>query len=309
MTEGKLPDLSTCLEFCLSAKKNLLFFYGKGPDKYGEIDVERQANAVKSLVEHRFSLNKITCRVTNQVAQRNEQQLSGTEICIFTGMETLDEHEQARLVQITAHNQNLVLIAMVPWESRIEDGARNLDADKTLRSSINLRDWLKHRFWLACYDLHRSHSIPSPIEIEDFKAIDAQVCCKHLIRRYILDIIVHIRMHRLLDITKGGGAHTGSLHDIEALAKLISYYKFAKKFVTPDHVKMACIWYFPLHLELVRNASMDISVLYGSRPDMVDGFLEKIAQLKVAQSNMAQNPLFLETLVVKDVLKKVVPPV
>lgn len=310
MSDGRLPDLSTCLGFCLSARKNLLYFYRKSPADDGEIDVERQANAVKSLVEHKFSLNKIVCRVCSRILEpRDNTEEDCTEICILTGIETLDRHEQARLVRTTAHNRNLVLIAMIPWESRMESSARDLDVDETLRSNVNLRDWLKHRFWLACYDLHQGLTIPSPLEVEDFKTIDPQVSCKHSIRRYILDIVVHLRMHRLLDTTKGGGAHTGSLNDVVALAKLLSYHKFNKRFVTPDHVKMACVWYFPLHLELIRNASMDISVLYGSKPDMVDGFLEKISQLKVAQSNMAQNPLFLETLIVKDVLKRVVPPV
>lgn len=309
MAVGRLPDLSTSLEFCLSAKKNLLFFYKKGPNEDAELDVERQANAVKSLVEHKFSKDSIVCRVAKRTFEPGDDHSANTEICILTGIETLDQHQQARLVEEMTRCKNLVVIAMIPWETHSQDSARDLDVDQALKSAVSLRDWLRHRFWLACYDVHTGHSIPRPTEVEPFTSIDSQVSCKDSIRRYILDILIHLRMHRMLDITKGGGAHTGSLHDIVALAKLLSYYKFAKRFVTPEHVKTACVWYFPLHLELVRNSSMDISILYGSKPGMVDGFLQKIAQLKAAQSDMAHNPLFLETLIVKDVLRKVVPPV
>ena len=64
-----------------------------------------------------------------------------------------------------------------------------------------------------------------------------------------------------------------------------------------------------MHLELVQRSSMDSSLLYGSDPNLVDEMLEKLAKIKCEEVNEFENPLFLESLVVKNVLSKVVPPV
>ena len=54
---------------------------------------------------------------------------------------------------------------------------------------------------------------------------------------------------------------------------------------------------------------MDSSLLYGSDPNLVDEMLEKLAKIKHEEVDEFKNPLFLESLVVKNVLSKVVPPV
>lgn len=312
MTRDELPDLFTCLEFCLSVQKNLLYFYEQESQEANEIDIERRVNALKSTIEHNFSESAVVCRVTKQILPIEPGNSDQLEIHIIPKIDSLDRDQQNLLVKNMNGNPHRIYIGMIAWKSISHNNvARDLDTRDTLSSSVKLRDWLKHRFWLSFSE--RPEPIPpSPMQsksqVENYLSIDGHVTCKPAIRRYILDIMVHLRMHRMLDITKGGGVHTGSLEDVVQLAKLLSYKKYNKNFVIPEHVKLACQWYFPSHLELVRDSSMDVSVLYGSKPEMVDGFLDKIAQLKLAQSSMAHNPLFLEALIVRDVLKRVVPP-
>lgn len=307
------PDLLTCLQFCLSVQKSLLYFYEQEAQDTREIDLERRVSALKSTIEHNFSDTAVACHILKQPDIPEPPASAQNELYIVPNIDSLDKRQQFQLVDNMAAHPNRIYIGMISWQAISHtDAARDLDPQDTLSSSVKLQDWLKHRFWLSFYE--RPEPIPpSPIHhestIKPYSSIDSQVTCKPAIQRYILDIMVHLRMHRMLNITKGGGVHTNSLRDLVQLAKLISYNKANKQFVTPEHIKIACQWYLPVHLELVRDSSMDVSVLYGSKPDMVDGFLERIAQLKLAQSSMAHNPLFLETLIVRDVLKRVIPPV
>lgn len=312
MAKHEQPDLVTCLRFCLSAEKNLLYFYEQESNEPNEIDVERRASALKNMIEHNFSQSAVACRVMRQIPTQEADTQAHREVNIVPKIDSLDRAQQKDLVVDMAAHPHRVYIGMVPWKAVTHNsGARDLLPKDILASSIKLQDWLKHRFWLS-FSESPELITPSPTQletpVEPFRDFGAHVTCRPVIRRYVLDIMVHLRMHRMLDITKGGGVHAGSLNDVVQLAKLLSFDRFNKNFVTPEHVKLACQWYFPLHLELVRDSSMDVSVLYGSKPDMVDGFLDKIAQLKLAQSSMAHYPLFLEALIVRDVLKKVVPP-
>lgn len=327
MSVEKLPDLSSCLKYCITAKKNLIYFYKKQENDVNgnaNIDTERQANIIKNTIERGYMDDGIKCSVVKKIPEEELESSTdkgppNIEILIIPNIDSLDDDAQIRLVQMMTQGHRL-FIGMISWEG--EQGTQNKDDDhkttprdidinKVLASHITLRDWLKHRFWIACFEPNQNEVVATKTnntgDALNITYMDVNV--HPSVRRYILDIMVHLRMHRLVDITKGGGVHTGSLKDVITLSKLISMDKFKKSFVTPEHVKMACTWYFPMHLELVRSSSMDVTVLYGSKPNLVDGILEKIAHLKLIKSNDLQNPLFLETLAVKDVIKKVVPPV
>lgn len=329
MSVEKLPDLSSCLKYCIIAKKNLIYFYKKQENNdsgNANIDIERQANIIKNTIERGYMDDGIKCSVMKKIPEEEELEsftdkgAHNIEILIIPNVESLDDQAQIRLVQMMTQGHRL-FIGMISWEdeqpgneSKGKDNKippRDMEVNKVLTSHITVRDWLKHRFWIACFEPDQNEVVTiKPNNTGDALNITYMDVNVHpSVRRYILDIMIHLRMHRLVDITKGGGVHTGSLKDVIILSKLISMDKFKKSFVTPEHVKMACTWYFPMHLELVRSSAMDVTVLYGSKPNLVDGILEKIAHLKLTESNHLQNPLFLETLVVKDVIKKVVPPV
>lgn len=323
MTGEKLPDFSSCLRFMISARKHLVYFYRKqGSDDAAnaDIDVERQANILKSLVERSYLHEGVSCYLLKRIPEEGlptytDQTYMSLEIVIVPQVDTLSKEEQNTLVRMMVASKQSrpvrLFIGMICWDVEHEQDM-NGDAEAAMCSRITLEDWLKHKFWLACYEPYESELVsplredtPDPLKHVQYTDIHAN----RSIHRYILDVMIHLRMHRLVDTTKGGGIHTRSSADVLELSQLIALHKYKRKFVTPDHVKLACLWYFPMHLELLTSSLMDTSVLYGSRPELVDGLLQRISELKLRQSVELENPLFLERLVVLDVLKKVVPPV
>ena len=183
----------------------------------------------------------------------------------------------------------------------------------TAKGSPKMQDWLRKSFWLASTTPVGGNSPIAAMGPYDRVNIHPRL------RRYIYDIMVHLRMHALSLKTKGGGIHHHSLDDITQLSQLISITSSRASttlmdhvtsderrwFVTPDYVKIACMYYFPLQLQIIENSSMDVSVSYGSKPRLVDDLLQKLQA--VQQLADTDNPLFLQALVVRDVLSKVIP--
>ncbi|CAI1539953.1 hypothetical protein SEUBUCD646_0K01230 [Saccharomyces eubayanus] len=236
-----------------------------------------------------------------------------------------------------------IFIGVIHWSNQTPPSSATKDGDdaskptaKTrvfLPACIHIDGWLKHKFWFACapphlnFDSFSESSISTratnnteatkeeeqesadkrPVGVDEEANLD-DVFVGTNVKRYILDIMVHLRTHRLTYNAKAGGVYTNSLDDVILLSRLISLHS-GKMFVAPSHVKKASMWYFPMHLEPVRRSSMDSSLLYGSDPNLVDEMLEKLGKIKFEEVNEFENPLFLESLVVKNVIGKVVPPV
>lgn len=323
MAIGKLPDFVLCLKFMMAAKKHLIYFYSMQESENPaskQMEIEHQENILKNTVKKLYLHEGVTCYVLNKIPHEglptyNDQTYMGLEIIIIPQVDMLTKDEQNVLVRMMAASQVTrpvrLFIGMISWDMT-KEGSMSDNVEVALSSRITLEDWLKHKFWLACYGPFEDASMPPLTATPSKSQREVQysdVNANRSIHRYILDVMIHLRMHKFVDTTKGGGIHTGSLGDVLKLSQLIALYRFNKKFVTPEHVKMACIWYFPLHLEILKSSPIDPSVLYGSRPELVDGLLKCIADVKLSQSIESENPLFLETLVVQDVLKKVVPPV
>ncbi|QHS74497.1 Mtc2p [Saccharomyces paradoxus] len=236
-----------------------------------------------------------------------------------------------------------IFIGVVHWNNPVPPSSAANDEDdaskaapKTrifLPTSLHIGAWLKHKFWFACAppyldfesstesSIHTRADSGAGIAREEEQEPEGKksvilneeanlndIFVGSTVKRYILDIMVHLRTHRLTYNAKAGGVYTNSLDDVVLLSRLIGLHS-GKMFVSPSHVKEASKWYFPMHLELVQRSSMDSSLLYGSDPSLVDEMLEKLAKIKYEEVNEFENPLFLESLVVKNVLSKVVPPV
>nr|CAI6684921.1 CIC_HP1_G0030220.mRNA.1.CDS.1 [Saccharomyces cerevisiae] len=246
-------------------------------------------------------------------------------------------------VAIEKAQSTRIFIGVVHWNNPVQPSGAAKDGDEAgkpapktrifLPTSFRMGAWLKHKFWFACAPpyLDFESSTESSINTRANNSIGMaeeekqepeskrsiilneeanlnDVFVGSTVRRYILDIMVHLRTHRLTYNAKAGGVYTNSLDDVVLLSRLIGLHS-GKMFVSPSHVKEASRWYFPMHLELVQRSSMDSSLLYGSDPNLVDEMLEKLAKIKCDEVNEFENPLFLESLVVKNVLSKVVPPV
>ncbi|EJS42968.1 YKL098W [Saccharomyces arboricola H-6] len=267
------------------------------------------------------------------------------EIVIIPDINSLSQPDQAKLVKtmrdckMAAEKEQAgrIFIGVVRWDNQAAPSSAAKDGDdestappKTrifLPPCIHIDSWLKHKFWFACAPprLNFESSSESSISTETTKEEDQEaeerrstvlneeanlddVFVGSNVKRYILDIMVHLRTHRLTYNAKAGGIYTSSLDNVILLSRLIGLHS-GKMFVSPSHVKEASMWYFPMHLELVQRSSMDSSLLYGSDPKLVDEMLEKLAKIRYEEVSEFENPLFLESLVVKNVLSKVVPPV
>lgn len=151
-----------------------------------------------------------------------------------------------------------------------------------------------------------TNDISETVESIRIKNDFSEVHIEPSVRRYILDIMVHLRMHRLSYHSKGGGIIKDALDSMILLCKLCSYDQ-GKMFVTPNIVKEMSFIYFPMHLVLINSARRDTSRLYGSNYKLIQEFLNNVSKVKMHMSNKLDNPLFLEYLVVQNVLSKIVP--
>lgn len=172
---------------------------------------------------------------------------------------------------------------------------------------VHITSYLKRQFWFACagpctddlLDLHLE-SLPP------LRAALGQVHVQHSIRRYVLDIIIHLRVHRFSNQSSGGGCSTHALRDMLELCQTLALDN-KRTFVIPDVVKTASQWYFPFHLELVQDPSHEISLQFGSNPDLVAQLIGKLQNFSLHRSEKTQYPLYFQYMVVRDVLNLVVP--
>lgn len=224
-----------------------------------------------------------------------------------------------------------IFIGIVPWSvespATLDTSAR--PHKSVLKSSITVRDWLRHKFWLAGgmpdtpgQQGGRSASnnssgsssssgssgsdLAETVESIRLKNDFSEVHLEPSVRRYILDIMVHLRMHRLSYHAKGGGVQKAALDSMALLCRLVSYDR-GQEYVTPNVVKEVSFLYFPVHLSLIHSATGDTSRLYGSSYRLIQEFLDNVAKVKAHEAAALDNPLFLEYLVVHDVLRKIVP--
>lgn len=120
--------------------------------------------------------------------------------------------------------------------------------------------------------------------------------------------MVHIRTHRLAFNARGGGVHKNSYSDTILLSKFIAI-RDNKKFVTPQHVRLAAMWYFPSQLSIIDDSMKDNSILYGSKPELVRELMKRVVYVRNKKLVEMDNPLFMEALIVRNAIKKIVPPV
>ena len=132
-----------------------------------------------------------------------------------------------------------------------------------------------------------------------------QVYIHYTIRRYILDIIIHIRMHRLCRSSQSGGAHSNSLQDMILLSRWLAF-KSGSRFVTPEIIQEASLQYFPWHLLIIQDSEYEESILYGSQKELVDDLISRFDKFGMKMADEYQNPLFKQMCIVQNVLKKVV---
>ncbi|CAR22530.1 Maintenance of telomere capping protein 2 [Lachancea thermotolerans] len=167
--------------------------------------------------------------------------------------------------------------------------------------------YLKRQFWFACAEPMTGGATDFNEEtLPQLRNSLRKVHVHHSIRRYVLDIIMHLRVHRFSSQASGGGCSTHSLRDILELCQTLALAE-ERAFVVPDIVKTASYWYFPFHLELIQNPSHEISLQYGSDPDLVAQLVNAMQQFSLQRASEIHYPLYFQYMVLRDVLNLVVP--
>ncbi|CUS20634.1 LAQU0S01e11122g1_1 [Lachancea quebecensis] len=167
--------------------------------------------------------------------------------------------------------------------------------------------YLKRQFWFACAEPATGDATDLREEaLSQLRTSLRGIHVHHSIRRYVLDIIMHLRVHRFSSQASGGGCSTHSLRDTLELCQTLALVE-ERPFVVPDIVKTAAYWYFPFHLELIQDPSHEISLQYGSDPDLVAQLVNAMQQFSLDRASEIHYPLYFQYMVLRDVLNLVVP--
>ncbi|SCU92269.1 LAFA_0F09186g1_1 [Lachancea sp. 'fantastica'] len=169
--------------------------------------------------------------------------------------------------------------------------------------------YLKRQFWFACQNPRPKDLVKlSEEELPQLRSAIGKIHIHPSIRRYILDIIVHLRVHRFAKQASGGGCSANALRDMLELCQTLALAQ-ERSFVVPELVKQAAHWYFPFHIELIQDPRHEISLQFGSDPDLVAQVLTKLQDFSLQRSQESNYPLYFQHMVLRDVLRVIVPPI
>ncbi|SCU94733.1 LADA_0G10748g1_1 [Lachancea dasiensis] len=173
----------------------------------------------------------------------------------------------------------------------------------------NMTAYLKRQFWFACGEPRIQDLVELSLqELAPLREALAQIHVQPSIRRYILDVVVHLRVHRFAKQATGGGCSSRALGDMLDLCQTLALAQ-ERQFVVPDLVRLAAQWYFPFHIELIQDPSHEISLQFGSDPDIVAQVLYKLQDFSIQRAEKTKYPLYFQYMVLRDVLHRVVPPI
>lgn len=278
-----LPSFEDCFQSALVCQRNMICY----------------SNDSDLVVDRIKEITDLSVHVVESYAEMNIGESSVTDgILVLPNLDSITNLQQYKLPRHlkrlkNAAGRTLCVIGLISIGNYEDCG---------------LVTFLKNKFWFACSapDLSLKPQRTDLEHIVQCRKKVQNVTIHPSIRRYVLDIIVHIRMHRLSRQASGGGASTASLRDVLDLCQMLSF-KDKRDFVIPESVKLACQWYFPMHMDLIGESSEEISLLYGSNPILVQELVEKLKKFSIKKGEDTNNPLFLQLLVVQNVLDTVVP--
>lgn len=204
----------------------------------------------------------------------------------------INDHIMDSSISLSSSNRN---------EESKKDGVMFIGLIPDFESRFKIIDWLLHKFWICCEQRGQQDT---DNDTADEQSITEPSYINPSLIQYIKDLMIHLRIHRLLIPGKGGGIHTGTLNDMILLSKLVSSHIYGRDYVVPEDVKQSLKWYIPWHMIPLKpdQWALDTSLLYGSDPVYVKQFHEIV-------SSVGTKPAALERLVIDDVLRKVVPPI
>lgn len=93
------------------------------------------------------------------------------------------------------------------------------------------------------------------------------------IRRYMWDVVAHVRNHRFVV----GGVPFGVYRDLEQMVRVVAVAE-GRLYATPQSVKTAVARVLPFRLQLVQDVYMEPSIQWGSEPELVAAVLDMTTQ-------------------------------
>lgn len=188
-------------------------------------------------------------------------------------------------------------------ESR-KDNAMFICLIPSFKTRFKMIDWLLHKFWICCEEEEEATQHNNNNDTKGGKSMMGPLHVSPSLIQYIKDLMIHLRMHRLLVPGKGGGIHTGTLNDMIMLCGLIGSEIHGRDYVIPEDIKQGFKWYIPWHMIPLQpdQWQLDTSLLYGSDPRYVKQFHEIVSSVRTESGA-------LEYLIVDDILRNVIPPI
>lgn len=176
-----------------------------------------------------------------------------------------------------------------------------------VRDDTKMDLWLKHRFWLACVagaGTGAGAALP-----RDQKSEPRDLAPVHVapaLRRYLLDVLVHVRTHRLADRARAGGVDSHVPQHVLDLARCLarsSARRASALYTTPATLRSSMLYTLPWH---VLTALPDAN----DAPTATLCEALRLARLADSKAETPSGPdsLWLPTLVVRDSIRHVVPP-
>ncbi|KAF8534536.1 hypothetical protein BDD12DRAFT_408280 [Trichophaea hybrida] len=119
--------------------------------------------------------------------------------------------------------------------------------------------------------------------VDSIRALVADVSISTEIGRYVLDIVVFLRMHRAV---KGGVSTQGTV-DFELLVKCLAPLH-GLDFVTPALASLAVFKVYSHRIELVQRVEDERSIMWGSSPEAVELYLKQVDVEAVIEDVLAR---------------------
>lgn len=263
------------------------------------------------------------------------------QICLF-----LPKYENDIITETTMENR--CAMKLNHFLNKIQQLNSNPEYREAKRQSVgivissmdllNKNAFLMQKFWLACpskkvmtfLDIQQNMDLYCFLKYMSYMHIkwnqyktsfnqNSTFKFNHSLKQYILDIVVHLRMHRFSVQGRSGGIGSISLNNMMQLSILMAITdNLVNKInstgddnlmiddhseglgdtdditITPDIVKMASRWYFPFKLQLTykrranaktKHFKKDYSLQYGSDTEIVDELINSLDDLSIKKQN------------------------
>lgn len=209
-----------------------------------------------------------------------EHEVRNHEIYILTNLESMNVEAQKDIVEMF---ETKICITVIENQDGLEMSLIDEITDKILLRCPHTPSTHMKR----THETRTVYSLSSQEAITSLREQMTTVTMTLEIKRYINDILIFIRNHRMIS----NGLPIFLKYEFEIVVRAVAVLN-GISYVTPSIVKWSSERFFPLHLDLITDTEMEPSLNWGSDRRLVKTFIN----------------LWDRDLVVKNVLRSVKPP-